>query len=524
MQGLSELRPDSVSVAVQTKENRADMSTRWLGIFPVALGIALLVTNRWFTEVDDEVAIVDQAARPLRLTVGRFLNGVGMHEHPPLYDLLLHGWLRLTGGNIHLLRVPAILFFTAGAWALSVAARRLGGNSSQVWTLVLVSLFPLGFHFGRLATWYSCGFLLVSLLTLTYLRFVEHASGKDWMVFAGVSLALVYTNYFGWAFLAMIALDYTLRNRRNLRRASAWLGITAGVLLLAYLPIFRAFEHEVHAGRRSGVSALGIVFGVGYNLYLIFVSESVAVWFWPLSIAALAAIGVCVFLLLRFSSPARPYFLYFAGLIPLLAALGILVTKRTFFATPWLLLPLGVALGTMSQRLARSVLFGSLVVCGAIGWYGILARNLYAAPHWIEPWETVARRSATTVANGGMVIGNNPSFFFYLTYLLPQSPIAPYAGRFPGLLPDSVRTANVYTPQQWMAAGRPVRPVVMLVKGVHYGTPAAPTDETQKWLDDHCHTDNVERSVRDSGADFKKTYVSFSQPEWRVEVRNYSCR
>lgn len=364
----------------------------------------------------------------------------------------------------------------------------------------------------------------MSLLTLAYLRFAEHPGGKNWVVFAAVSMALVYTNYFGWAFLAMIAIDYSLRNRRNLGRAGAWLGMTAGVLLLSYLPIFRAFEHEIHVGRHPGVSALGIVLGVGYNFYLIFMSESAAVWFWPLSIVALAAIGVCVFLLLRFPSPARRYLLYFAGIITLLAALGILVTKRTFFATPWLLISLGVALGTMPQRLARHILLGSLAVCAAIGWYGIFARNLYAAPHWIEPWEGVAGRAAKTVENGGIVIGNNPSFFFYLTYLLPKNPIAPYAGSFRGLLPDSVRTANVYTPQQWIAAGRPLRPVMVLAKGVHYGTPAAATDEAQKWLDDHCRSDKVERSVRDSGAALKKIYVSFSQPEWRVEVRNYSCR
>lgn len=165
------VRASVLSCTLQEKECRENEGTgaaggRWLAIFPVALGIALLATNRWFTEVDDEVAIVDQAARPVRVTVERFLSGVGMHEHPPLYDLLLHGWLRLTGGNIHLLRLLPILFFVTGAWVLSVAAKRLGGSGSQFWTLVLVSLSPFGFHYGRVATWYSCGFLLVSLLTL----------------------------------------------------------------------------------------------------------------------------------------------------------------------------------------------------------------------------------------------------------------------------------------------------------------------------------------------------------------------
>ena len=496
---------------------------RWLPIFPVALAVALLATNRWFTEVDDECAIVDQAARPIRITVERFLSGVGMHEHPPLYDLLLHGWLRLTAGNIHLLRVPAILFYAAGAWVLALVAKRLGGASSQFWTLALVTLSPFGFHFGRLATWYSCGFLLVCLLTLSYLRFLDQSDAKNWVLFVVASLALVYTNYFGWAFLALLAIDYLVRNSRKFNHAILWLGATAAVLLAAYLPILRAFEHEVRVGSKPHLSIFGLVVGIAYNLYLIFVSESVAIWVWPLSILALACIAVSVYFLLRTSSPARRFFICLLCLLVFLSALGILISKRTFFATPWLFLPLGMALGIMPRRLPRRLLLGSLAVCATIGWYGIFARNLYAAPHWVENWQQVAQRSAKTAQQGGIVIGNNASFFFYLTYLLPVRAVAPHAGAFGGLLPESVRAANVYDSQQWIQAGRPIGPIVVLAEGLDYGNPNDRTIEAQNWLDQHCTLDHVEKSVHDSGAALKRKYVRFSQPEWRVQVRNYSC-
>jgi hypothetical protein len=496
---------------------------RWLPMFPVALGIALLATNRWFTEVDDECAIVDQAARPVRITVERFLSGVGMHEHPPLYDLQLHSWLRLTAGNIHLLRVPAILFYVIGAWLLALIAKRLGGPSSQFWTLALVTLSPFGFHFGRLATWYSCGFLLVCLLTLAYLRFLDQPDAKNWLLFVVVSLALVYTNYFGWAFLALLAIDYSLRNRRDFRHAAVWLSATAVILLAAYLPIFRAFEHEVQVGSKPHLSIFGLVVGISYNLYLIFVSESMAIWIWPLSILALASIAVCLYFLLRTSSPAKGFFVCFMCLMVFLSALGILISKRTFFATPWLFLPLGVALGTMPPRFPRRLFLAALALCAAIGWYGIFARNLYAAPHWVENWQQVAQQSAKTVHAGGIVIGNNASFFFYLTYLLPVSSVAPHAGAFGGLLPESVRAANVYDPQQWVEAGRPIGRIVVLAQGLDYGNPNDRTIEAQRWLDQHCTLDHVEKSAHDSGAALKQKYVHFSQPEWRVQVRNYSC-
>src|SRR5579872_2683130 len=63
------------------------------------LGIGLVASNNYFTFIDDETWILDAAMQPVRTTMGLFLSGTGQHEHPPLYDIVLHFWLRWTGGN-----------------------------------------------------------------------------------------------------------------------------------------------------------------------------------------------------------------------------------------------------------------------------------------------------------------------------------------------------------------------------------------------------------------------------------------
>jgi hypothetical protein len=527
------VKTDSQSQRQPFSSTRSTRSTQ-LAIVPLALAVALMASNRWFTAVDDESAIIDRAARPVSDTVRLFLTGAGMHEHPPLYDLFLHAWLRLiylprlTGADIYLLRLPSVVFYVAGAWVLSLVAKRFGGMPSQFWTLAIVALSPFGFHFGRLATWYSCAFLLVSLVTWTYVRFLDEPSVANWIWFVVAALALVYANYFGWVFLGLIGVDYLIHNispsgGRDVAHTARWLFLTAAVLLLAYLPIFGAFLRELHTGTRPRFIPIGLLFNIGYNIYLVFVSESVAPWFWAFSIASSVAIAACLLLLLQYRSPARRFFFYFLCVIACLTALGIIMSKRTFFMTPWLVLPLGVALGTMPRRLPRRVLLGALALCAAVGWYGIFSRSLYAAPHWLEPWDEVARESANTIRGGGIVIGNNPSFFFYLSYLLPVTPVAPHAGTFAGLLPASVRAANVYTPEQWIAVGQPTRKTVVMVEGEHYGSSADASDETEHWLDSHCALHGIEKKTRDPGAKFKQTYARLTQLEWRVQVRNYSC-
>ena len=99
--------------------------------------------------------------------------------------------------------------------------------------------------------------------------------------------------------------------------------------------------------------------------------------------------------------------------------------KRVLLVSPWLILPIALALGSASSPSGRRALAGVLVLVAGIGWFGILLwRRFYAAPHWVEPWESIAGRAAGVIHAGGVVIGSNPSFFFYLSYLLPTQSIA----------------------------------------------------------------------------------------------------
>lgn len=478
--------------------------------------------------MDDECAIIDRAAKPVKETLRLFLAGTGEHEHPPLYDILFHGWLRLTTGNIYLLRIPSILFYIFGAWVLSTAAKRLGGSRSQFWTLLITVLSPFGFHFGRLATWYPFCFLLVSLLTLAYFKFSDNPTVANWRWLVAASTALIYANYLGWAFLGLLGIDYAIRNRHDLLDATRHLVLTGTTLVIAYLPILRSFQKEAEMGPRlhffSFVAIANILYNVAYNIYSIFVSESVAPWHWAIGIPTTIIVAFCLLLTLMWAPPqAEAFLFYFLGLIVFLAALGAIIPKRIVFMAPWLLLSIGVTLGTMTNRVARRTLLAMLAFCASIGWYGICSRSLYAAPHWVEPWESIARRSADIVNERGVVIGNNPSFFFYLTYLLPVGGPHMQKGDFAGLLPNSVRRPGVYDPQQWIESGRPTASKTLLVKGVHYGTSEDLTAETQSGLDTLCTLASSERLVRDSGAALKQSSPTMVPPEWRIEVRTYSC-
>ncbi len=327
-------------------------SETWIAIVLVAFGAILMASNPWFTPVDDEIAIIDVAARPAFARMKLFLSGGGQHEHPPLSDLILHGWLWLTNGNIHLLRLRSVVFYLLGAWFLVQAAHRMAGERARNYTLILLLLWPYGFQLGRLAGWYSVTFLLVSLLTLVYLKYIERPSSRTWMPVVLCALALVDTDYFGWAVLGFLGLDLLLRSGRE-RRTWLLLLATGIFLMVASIPVMRALVTQLHTGTVAGRASSPVATGI-YNLYCLFVSESVAPWFWVLGVAAGLAIACVLLLVLVYAKPeARRFFVYFAALLAVMTFLEIVTPRRTLMISPWLILPIGTTLGTMALPSAR---------------------------------------------------------------------------------------------------------------------------------------------------------------------------
>ena len=145
----------------KSPQRRGDISPARMAMIndgiPLAiLALALFYARRLFTIAEHEAQILIAASRPVRTILVQFWSQRGPQDHPPLYDLWLHLWLRLSGGAFVWLRAPSIVFFLVGIFFLSRASRRVGGTQAGNLVLWLAALWPLGFHYGSLVVWYSC--------------------------------------------------------------------------------------------------------------------------------------------------------------------------------------------------------------------------------------------------------------------------------------------------------------------------------------------------------------------------------
>jgi dolichyl-phosphate-mannose-protein mannosyltransferase len=501
----------------------------------VMLASALFYSNRWLTLIDDETSTISAAAQNITKILAAARSSVG-NAHPPLYQLLMHVWLRITGGALDWLRAPAIVCFVLGIWLLSRVARQLGGEESGNALVWLGALWPFGFHAGRLAGPYTFAFLLIAAVTWQYFRAARSARPRphsDWIIFCVLCLALLYTDDFAWALMILIAIDYSCRvparnategERIERKGKIKAVLLTASVLLIGFAPRWPVFIRELHSHLGWPSSLRFLFMNAAYNFYVLFVSQSMAPWFWRFSIPA--AVGVAVLLVVVFGAirgEARNFLIFSLLLFALMALAGILQPSRLLLVGPWLILPIGIALGTTEKWQWRLTMALALATVAAMGWYGALNKRYYADPRFLEPWSTVVQDAADALRSGSGVISNDDAFFFYLTYALRPSQSNSH-WHFTGALPRQVQYLFVWDPEQWEQAGRPAPASALWIRGSSPPEEAAAMNDAGEKLSAQCGDRITRYLVRDTGYIWKQRFVpNFSGPAWRIEIRQYLC-
>jgi hypothetical protein len=488
----------------------------------ILLGVGLVTTNNAATILADESTTLGTASNPLRTIFGQAFSGSGKLGIHPLFDLLLHFWLRATGGNFVYLRIPSSLFFLAGLFLLGRASRYFTGSSGGTAVIWVGILWPFAFHYARLAVWYSFSFFLVAGLTLSYFKYLEDRTFRRWAALFLFCACLIWTSYLGWAILACLAIDQILRFRSKEPAATAKVVIgTAALLFVVFLPLFlfSTFQRMVPHER-----ALAILAGVAYNVFSFFVSESVAPWYWWLSVPAALAIVFCMVLVVRWiPRPARRFLLYSALIAAVMALAGALQPKQLLFFSPWILMPAGVAIEAAKPRWATYGLAAALLIIGAAGWYGIYSRRFYSAPQFLEPWQEIAGDAAAKINTGATVISDRPTFLFYLTYIL-RVPRVNGPWEFAGVLPDQVKNPQVFSPADWLTAERPPSGKIVLIRDGGEPKASDPNDQVARQLDQTCGSISSRLRMRDEGYAWKQRYLpQFNGPQWRIEIREYDC-
>ncbi|MGH7829117.1 MAG: glycosyltransferase family 39 protein, partial [Candidatus Binatia bacterium] len=218
-----------VSTRVSTRMAAVSRSTLLL-ILIVALGSFLRLfdlaeKSLWL----DEIKSLEHAQSIHDLK--SFFNPKTGNAHPPLYFLLLRGWLSFGDGEFYF-RLLSVLFGVLCIPATYFLGKQLFDTRTSLWAASMVAVSPFLLLHDREVRMYPMLVFFLLLSLLCYVRALRGNRVRDWI---GLTISMsvsVYTHYHAFLIFAAMWLFFIVRIKPYRSRLAPWLASSAVVTAL----------------------------------------------------------------------------------------------------------------------------------------------------------------------------------------------------------------------------------------------------------------------------------------------------
>jgi len=432
------------------------------GIRAFALPAVLLLAAAWRLHgLDDQSIWYDEA---LSIGIGQtpfaqLIDSVKRFEQtPPLYHLLLSGWMRLFGDSEFAVRVPSVIAGVMACWATWRLAERAGGFVAACAATLLMVLSPFQLVYAQEARTYAL-LLALGLWSSEFLLRILDGSRVGGVLYVLVASAMLWTHPFSALVLLAHNLVVTfslLRRPKPKVSIGLWLAIQGATALLfvPWLPTQLRWTQSV--AKTFWIPP----FGVGEILR--------AFWVYADSLPALILLTVFVIVGMRQAKDKRIPLLGAAltlacVILPVILSLIVrpLFTPRYGIVCTGAIYALaGAGVAALRPAWARGIAIAALVALPLIGSW---PHPSYAG-HEKDDWRGAGAYLQQSMRPGDYVAINVPNATMAYTYYVnrPDVELIAFAGpRIPLGVTSVRRGASVWlvvhaareTPEQIIAAG-----------------------------------------------------------------------
>jgi mannosyltransferase len=218
--------------------------------------IAAGVVLRFVTTSDlwlDEALTVNIA----RLPLDELPEALRRDGAPPLFYVLLHGWMKLFGSGDVAVRALSGVFGVLSLPAAWFAGRRIGGRRLAWTALVVLAVSPFAIRYATEARMYGLQMLLILLGYLALRRALEQPTLGRLACVAVVTGLLLYTAYWSIYLLAVVGAGLVVRAWRDpdlaARQTARSVLVAIGAGGLTFLPWLPTFLYQSqHTGTPWG--------------------------------------------------------------------------------------------------------------------------------------------------------------------------------------------------------------------------------------------------------------------------------
>ncbi|CAI0896584.1 Predicted membrane protein [Serratia entomophila] len=214
-----------------------------IGYKHYVLLILLLSAAIRFTSLTDRYLWCDEASSVLtsRYDVAALLYHASFDVHPPLYYLLLHGWMVLFGDSILAVRSLSLVFGVATVALAIRLTRWLANERAALLAGALMAIMPMAVRYSQEARMYALMGMLTLAATMALVLWLKTPANRRYLAIYALLMALsFYTHYFTifasithWGVLLALACRRD-EPCRYLKQPAWWLANLA--IGVAYIP------------------------------------------------------------------------------------------------------------------------------------------------------------------------------------------------------------------------------------------------------------------------------------------------
>jgi len=192
--------------------------------------------------------------------------------HPPLYPLLMKGWIELFGESEISMRLPSLLFGLASLAVLFALTQAWFDRRVGLLATVLMAFSPVHLWYSQEAK----NNMLLLLLTLLTLYGLQRAwvtnKAKYWLLFILSAVLALLTNHFSlWVILAAFIWLWLQAVKDPRHRSLKWIAGSTVAVALAYLPVIILILRGTESPGKEYLRPF--TFAEVYNLFLVYLSH-----------------------------------------------------------------------------------------------------------------------------------------------------------------------------------------------------------------------------------------------------------
>lgn len=170
-----------------------------LFLFPLILFVFNFI-SKFFFLTNEEIGLDEPfTIYHAQFDFGTIIEQLKNYNNPPLYELILHPWIRVFGISPLSVRIPPLIFACLSPVVLYYFGKRFFSIQVAVASSLLLSTSSLLFYYSHDCRVYSL-FLLLSLLSMYFFLEILMEEGqtiKSVFLFTFFSCLLIYAHYFG---------------------------------------------------------------------------------------------------------------------------------------------------------------------------------------------------------------------------------------------------------------------------------------------------------------------------------------